>query len=183
MLRELIRRVYEANLTRWTRFWLRRTGKLEDALDIIHDAIARTLDAGPALQTEAQAVAYLWRVMRTTSAPAITRPKEKLHRQELSEDFHLIDAAASPVEILLSSEDKATRKRMLKLARKHLKELPGPTRQCVKLNVFRQPGMTLREIAPKLGIGKSTVKDHVDKGLDIIVTAVMEELGYPSNRS
>lgn len=176
MLRDLIRRVYEANLARWTRFWLRRTGKLEDAVDIIHDAIARTLLARPPLETEAQTAAYLWQVMRATSVRAITRPKPNLRTRELHEDFQLIDAAASPLDILLSSEDAATRKRMLTLAWKHLKRLPRPIRECVELHVFREPGMTVREIAVKLGIGKSTVADRVKKGLDMIVTAVLEEM-------
>jgi len=175
----LIDKAYRANGRRWWGYALFRLGRREDADDALQDAMLRTMHANPNLGSDEEVVAYMWTVLRTTSIHSVRAHRLKLRPEPFDEHAdagRTEERTETPLDRLLAAEEDDHGEEMRRLADKYLKALPEPLRICVELHVLAEPPMRYREIAKKLGIGKSTVGDRVNKGIDLLAQAVAQDL-------
>ena len=172
----MLDQAYEACSAKWWKYAFFKCRRSEDADEIVQDAIKRTLKAGPPVETVDEAIGYVWVVLKQTSVRTVVAARTRIRTEPFVAGGPTDQGAgSSPLDLLLMAENRREWERKVRLAEEHVKDLPKPIRECIELHIMREPPMRLREIAEKLGIGKSTVGDRVHRGLELLAKAMRED--------
>ncbi len=132
-------------------------GDLDDAEDLLQEVFLKYLKKGPEPWTLA-AERWLFRVSRNEALNAIRGRRRRKVRERVYEAAWL-KAAADP------SEEAGKNEAVLRMDA-CLKELPMELREMVCMKVI--DGLSLREIAERTGVAKSTVAVKIQEGLVLL---------------
>lgn len=162
-----IEKAWASRFTRWRAYAIALTGNGTDAEDVIQEAVARTMQAGPRLATERDAFRYVLAAVRS-AAVRLFRSRGRL-LPLVDGDLDEVDVASGPLRMLLDWEHEERQLALQQKALNAVRELDAVKREVVELMILREPPMKLRQVAELQGAPISTVHSRL--------TAALRELG------
>ena len=143
------------------------TGNGTDAEEVVQEAVARTMQAGPPLATEGDAFRYVLAAVRS-AALRLFRSRGRL-LPLVDGDLDELDVASGPLRTLLDQEREEHQLALQQKAMNAVQELDAVKREVVELMILREPPMKLRQVAELQGASISTVHSRL--------TSALRELG------
>jgi RNA polymerase sigma-70 factor (ECF subfamily) len=157
---------------RWRAYALSLTGNQTDAEEIVQDALARTMHAAPALETEQDAYHYVIAAIRSSAYRMFAR---RGRRRELDKEAAFEQLGSDALHGALTAEENEHRQRMTAAALAVVDELAPQHRQVVELLVLRDPPMKLREVAELQRAPVSTVYSRLQAALRSVAREIAQE--------
>lgn len=154
----------------WQSFARRFVNNADTAEATVQEALLRTLRAGPALETPAEADRYLKRVIRNT---AYSRFRRAAKTRPI--DLEAPDCRPTPLQRVLRAEDSAARRKQAERALAALRDLPAPVRRAMELRFFSDPPMTFRAIGEAEGAPLTTIQGRIARGQRLLAQALEQE--------
>lgn len=148
--------LFRREAPRLTRFFRKRTGDGEGALDLVQEVFLRMLGAAPS-QALRNPEAYLQRIARNLLFDRAKRVDTRMAVLHLPFDDATDVAVPADQETMIEARDR------LDLYARAVDELATKTRNVYLLH--RVEGLTYRQISARIGIGMSTVEYHIARAL------------------
>ncbi len=140
------------------------TGNWTDAEEVVQEALARTIRAGPRLRTERDAHHHVLAAVKTAALQLFeTRRRFRLTGDD--EPFARADVASDPLRLVLEDEARESELALTRKALEALQDLTPQQREVVELLVLREPPMKLRQVAQIQGAPISTVHSRLQSAL------------------
>jgi len=147
--------IVEAHYDELKAFVLRRVGCPAAAADVVQDVWLRSSQTAPA-EPILNARAYLYRVAANLATDHLRR--QRLHSRHIADDDPTAVPSAQPgPDLALASREEYA------ILREAIRDLPDKCRTAFLLS--RDGGLTMRQIADRLGISDKTVEKHIAKAL------------------
>jgi RNA polymerase sigma factor (sigma-70 family) len=171
--RDAIKKAWSNRFYRWRAYALSLTGNQTDAEEIVQEAITRTMNAAPALETEQDAYHYVIAAIRSSAYRMFGR---RGRRRELDKEAAIEQLGSDALQRALTVEETEHRRRMTEAALAVVAELAPQHRQVVELLVLREPPLKLREVAELQRAPISTVYSRLQAALRSVAREIAREM-------
>ena len=168
LTRDELRACYEARLEGFYRIAMSLTGNHADAEDAVQDALVRALQSRHRFRREADVCTWMHRIVVNSAHDRTRKEAAELRRREAaaiearwSDPLYSVDPA-----VIASALTDGSHIRVL------LARLSPSQRTCILLH--DSDGWTTEEIAQLLEIPRATVKSHLRRGRQAMVTLLAE---------
>ena len=167
---DLLEKTWPRRFGSWWRYALSLTGNRADADEVVQEAVFKTLRAGPSLQDEGEAHAYVLTAVRNV---ALDHIGDRLRSKPIDEARPPEDLVGdSTLDAALDLEQRAAERRLFKELSKRLLKLPPELRQVLELRVMRETPLKFREIAEIQGISTSTAHYRLGRALRALAEGI-----------
>ena len=171
--RAAIKKAWVNRFYRWRAYALSLTGSQTDAEEIVQEAITRTINAAPRLDTEQDAYHYVIAAIRSSAYHMFAR---RGRERDLGGAVAVEQLASDALHRALSAEATEERREMKNAALEVVGTLAPLHREVIQLLVLREPPMKLREVAAIQNAPVSTVYSRLQSALRSLARDLAEEL-------
>jgi RNA polymerase sigma factor (sigma-70 family) len=167
--REYLDSIWDDKYPEWIWTAQRLVGDVEDAKDIVQEAVYSCLRTAPEVVNEESADAYVRAAVRRRSLHLVRqRRKWRWVSWDRGRWVTLASCTKSAVDEVLEEEQDLENQRLIKIAKQGVQDLPDDLREVLALGILDERQQSLRTIAKMLGISASGVRLRMKKALEAL---------------